>query len=311
MKYDIIGDIHGHADKLELLLLKLGYKMVDGIYQQIDHQTVFIGDLIDRGKQNRRTVEIVQNMVKYGDAHAIMGNHEYNAICYHTQKEGSETRYLRPHTHGKFNQHQEFLKEYPLGHHDTKEVIDWFKELPLYLEFDNFRIVHACWDEIAISELSPYLGPNNTLQNTHWAESADETTPLFNIIERLLKGEEAKLPDETFFLDKDGNRRDSIRIKWWGNKSGFCKDLAFGYDFKTIKNFPHVKPNVPSNSPSYTKKNKPVFFGHYWQEGKPVLQQENLCCVDYSAGRGGDLVCYSLDNPSDTLKLNENNLTWC
>lgn len=28
MYYDIIGDIHGHADKLEDLLLKLGYSLL-------------------------------------------------------------------------------------------------------------------------------------------------------------------------------------------------------------------------------------------------------------------------------------------
>ena len=29
-KYDIIGDIHGHADKLEQLLQKMGYKRKNG-----------------------------------------------------------------------------------------------------------------------------------------------------------------------------------------------------------------------------------------------------------------------------------------
>jgi hypothetical protein len=29
---DFIGDIHGHADKLEALLVKLGYVKVNGFY---------------------------------------------------------------------------------------------------------------------------------------------------------------------------------------------------------------------------------------------------------------------------------------
>ena len=46
---DIIGDIHGHADKLVRLLLQLGYKNIDGVYQHSDRKAVFVGDFIDRG----------------------------------------------------------------------------------------------------------------------------------------------------------------------------------------------------------------------------------------------------------------------
>ena len=31
-KYDIVGDIHGYADKLQRLLRRLGYEERDGIY---------------------------------------------------------------------------------------------------------------------------------------------------------------------------------------------------------------------------------------------------------------------------------------
>ena len=30
--YDVIGDIHGHSDELEVLLQKLGYLKVNGVY---------------------------------------------------------------------------------------------------------------------------------------------------------------------------------------------------------------------------------------------------------------------------------------
>ena len=32
-RYDIIGDIHGHADALEKLLEKLGYQKHQGVYK--------------------------------------------------------------------------------------------------------------------------------------------------------------------------------------------------------------------------------------------------------------------------------------
>ena len=65
IKYDIIGDIHGHADKLEELLKMLGYKYSGGHYGHLDNprQAVFVGDFIDRGPAIRRTLEIVKGMV--------------------------------------------------------------------------------------------------------------------------------------------------------------------------------------------------------------------------------------------------------
>ena len=47
MNYDIIGDIHGCADSLDLLLNQLGYKAVNGFYQKSGHQVIFLGDFID------------------------------------------------------------------------------------------------------------------------------------------------------------------------------------------------------------------------------------------------------------------------
>ena len=48
MDYDIIGDIHGHADALEQLLQKLGYRKQGDIYEHRDNRkVVFLGALQD------------------------------------------------------------------------------------------------------------------------------------------------------------------------------------------------------------------------------------------------------------------------
>lgn len=58
MQYHIIGDIHGQAAKLEnLLVSKLKYRKKGLGYHHPEYTTVFLGDYIDRGKQNRRTHE--------------------------------------------------------------------------------------------------------------------------------------------------------------------------------------------------------------------------------------------------------------
>ena len=56
---DFIGDIHGHADKLEALLIKLGYFKVNGAYSHPHRKVLFVGDYIDRGPKIRETLQIV------------------------------------------------------------------------------------------------------------------------------------------------------------------------------------------------------------------------------------------------------------
>ena len=56
MAYDVIGDIHGHADQLEALLAKLEYTCTDGAWQHPQRTAVFLGDFIDRGPRQRDTL---------------------------------------------------------------------------------------------------------------------------------------------------------------------------------------------------------------------------------------------------------------
>ena len=73
MNYDIIGDIHGHADKLEALLAKLEYQNTAGAWRHSGRQAIFVGDFIDRGPAQERSVDIVRRMVDCGAAQAVMG----------------------------------------------------------------------------------------------------------------------------------------------------------------------------------------------------------------------------------------------
>jgi hypothetical protein len=44
--FDIIGDIHGQADKLEALLRKLGYREAAGAWRHPERHAIFVGDFI-------------------------------------------------------------------------------------------------------------------------------------------------------------------------------------------------------------------------------------------------------------------------
>ncbi|MGO1233749.1 MAG: metallophosphoesterase, partial [Marinobacter sp.] len=83
--YDIIGDIHGCAHTLQLLLEQMGYRKTNGIYQHPRRQAIFIGDIIDRGPHIREALHLVRDMVEHGSARIVMGNHEYNAMGYCTR----------------------------------------------------------------------------------------------------------------------------------------------------------------------------------------------------------------------------------
>src|SRR6218665_961103 len=106
--YDLIGDIHGHASELKMLLKQMGYSSKDGVWQHPERKIIFAGDYIDRGPEIRETLQIVRSMTDAGAAHAIMGNDEYNALAfsYHHPEGG----YIRPHNAKNTHQHSATLK---------------------------------------------------------------------------------------------------------------------------------------------------------------------------------------------------------
>jgi hypothetical protein len=44
---------------------------------------------------------------------------------------------------------------------------------------------------------------------------------------------------------------------------------------------------------AYRSDAPPVFFGHYWLRGAPILQPANALRLDYSVGLGGPLMAYT------------------
>ena len=293
MNYDIIGDIHGNADKLVQLLENLGYSQVNGIYQQEGHQAIFVGDFIDRGSRQKAVIEIVRPMIDSKNALAVMGNHEFNAICYHTANTEYPGEYLRSHKKKNTAQHQAFLDEYPLATTETNELIAWFKTLPLFLELDTLRVVHACWDQHLIDDLKQHnrLTQDNCLADKHYLEASTKGTQLYQDIEVILKGKELDLPEGMSFNDKDGNQRHEIRIKWWDD-SLLTYQQASVLDIDSLNNAPAIHIAQENKIAGYPKGDKPVFFGHYWFAGTPERIRDNVACLDYSVGDGGPLVAY-------------------
>lgn len=291
---DIIGDIHGHADKLEELLLKLGYTKSGGTYSHPESKVLFVGDYIDRGPKIIETLEIIKPMVDSENAIALMGNHEYNALCFHFQE--TEGGHLRKHLIKNIIQHYETLKQFQNRQTEYEEYLDWFKTLPLYYETDSFRAVHACWDHNNIQYLKDTLH-NDRLTDELIFQSVKKGTTLNEAIEQTLKGKEMKMPDGLFFIDKDGTKRTEIRIKWWENPSQMTYKSISVEPLENLPEQPLEKSELKFID-YYKEEDKKVFFGHYWLKGEPSLYKKNICCLDYSVAKGGKLVAYHLNEES-------------
>ena len=93
--FDIIGDIHGCCDELEMLLEKLGYLKTEQGYTHPDgRQAAFLGDFCDRGNRNADVLRIVMDMVKNGNAIAVPGNHDVKLLKHLNGKQVSASHGL-------------------------------------------------------------------------------------------------------------------------------------------------------------------------------------------------------------------------
>lgn len=291
---DIIGDIHGEIDALKKLLDTLGYNE-DG-YHPYGRKLIFVGDLVDRGPNSVAVVNLIKNIIIHGNGQCILGNHELNIMA-GLEREGNGWFFGSPHDDDTKPFNSVFATE------DEKEdILLFFKSLPIALESNRLRIVHACWDKYAIEQLANetcrdlitlfnhyeavtdhYLLHTGILYKYAEEQSlyADElkdrsvTFPflpytakhgiaakMFNHIKTVTSGPE-KIIDEPYFAG--GKWRMLDRESWWDN---YSDDI-------------------------------PVVIGHYWRkldkndyglfkDIKPTEwfgAKKNIFCVDYSVGR--------------------------
>ena len=313
---DFIGDIHGHCDELRALLKKLGYVEHDGAFRYPGggRKVVFLGDYIDRGGQVRDTVNLVRAMRDIGSAVALMGNHEFNALCF-WQRNGSggghlikgiPGGYLREHSFNKVAIHARTVESYRGRQQEFREALDFFKTLPFYLETDLFRAQHACFDADCVQALrgaglTCFADGNFDELIARACDSHNEYgDSLFHPLDILLKGPEMPLPQGQTFQDGEGVVRKKMRLRWWIDpKNATLRDIALqpGVEFS-----PSELPELVRRRRFYGEEERPVFFGHYWLKGLPALIRKNVCCLDYSIGAfhgGGRLVAYRFDGEQE------------
>ncbi|PFG43545.1 polynucleotide kinase-phosphatase [Isoptericola jiangsuensis] len=85
--FDVVGDVHGCAAELVLLLGRLGYDVerdtagrAVGAVHPAGRTAVFVGDLVDRGPDTPGVLRLVMGMVAAGTALCVAGNHEAKLV---------------------------------------------------------------------------------------------------------------------------------------------------------------------------------------------------------------------------------------
>ncbi len=121
----IIGDVHGHYEGLMTLLSAIAPTSDDKVY--------FLGDLIDRGPDSAQVV----NFVKKNNYPCLLGNHEQMLL--NIFNGGMTTQAMQAWLYGGG---QATVASY---HEATipPDHLDWFKNLPTYLDLGDVWLTHA------------------------------------------------------------------------------------------------------------------------------------------------------------------------
>src|SRR5690554_2228480 len=302
-RLDIIGDIHGCERTLVRLLDQLGYRLKNGVYCHPERLAVFVGDIIDRGPRIREALNLVRAMVQSGSALMTLGNHEIHALYYCLTHPYAPGNYLRPRTPRSNRIIAETLEQFAAYPDEWQDHLQWFKTLPLYIDFGRYRVVHACWDKSLIASRR-----SASLSDAELVALADPASDAARAVKRLTSGLEIELPKHCRMFSPEGFRRRSFRAKFWADNLQRLGDLEFQPDAlpQEVAQQP-IDGELKSRLVVYDSHQPPVFVGHYWLSGKPAPVARNVACLDYSAVKFGRLVAYRTDASGI---INPQNFAW-
>lgn len=295
--YDIIGDVHGHAALLKMLLLELGYKKTETGYAHPERKAIFVGDFINRGPQIKKTVRMIRTMVDNHHAMAILGNHEINSIISFTKNKQDVFLHNDVYELKTLNDYRDTPEEWA-------DTIKWLRTLPLYLDLNDIRIVHACWSDDAIAYIHDNLPPGKMKKDVIRALVKNQEEKLSQNIWLLLKGPNFKMPGDMKVKNNKGVSPRTFRMRWWEEPTGKTfEEISFESKYQ----FPHytIPPQITPNFQPYPVDAPIVFFGHYCRSNGPYIIRHNLCCLDTCINGSKSLLGYRWNGEK---QLSETNL---
>ena len=271
--YDLIGDIHGHADLLVCLLEQLGYDRRCGHYTHPTRRAIFLGDVIDRGPRIRETLAIIRGMVDHGGALFVLGNHELDAIGYHTRDSEASGEFIRRHTEDAVQQHVATLQQVP--GEELYSYVDWLRGLPFWLDLDGLRAVHSSWDSAALQVIAAALethgGITESFLRLAWSEESD----LFAALDLVVRGLTPRA--------RQAQRKQAKSVTGRGERR-----------HPAVRGHGPPPPRLLLERIVRTDDGVgPLFVGHHrMQTSLPSLVAQGVACLDYRVNTSGMLCAY-------------------
>ena len=250
---DIVGDVHGEIGALQSLLIHLGYDSSGN--HPLGRRLVFVGDLTDRGPDSPAVVKLVKDLIDQGRAQCVLGNHELNILLNLTKH---DNHWFFGRDSPPEGPSPAVLLKTPA---ERSAVVDFFRSLPVALEREDLRVVHACWDDEMIATVrktSDVVALHDQfateIEARHRDDPPGKADPRrldaqnCNPVKVLTSGKEQHT-DKAFMAS--GKERHEERVKWWE---------------------------------SYTEDPLCV-FGHYslYRDERETLR--NALCVDYAVAK--------------------------
>jgi serine/threonine protein phosphatase 1 len=152
-----IGDVHGCATELRLLLNKLPLDK--------DSRVVFLGDYVDRGPQSREVIDTVLELSKEIDVVPLKGNHEALFLAF-LRDPGSEAAGMFIYNGGSATLHSYAGDDGE--YHIPREHRDFLANLELFHETDDYFFVHAGCPRIPVEQFDTRKHAHDFL----WARGA-------------------------------------------------------------------------------------------------------------------------------------------
>ena len=245
--YDIIGDVYRHMSYLE----QLGYLKKDKSYfHPRERKAIFVGDIINRGKETVEVLNIIRRMHENKQAYIVLGNHEFGL--------------LQQFTTNPYNVDPHLI-----------EFIAWIRSLPLFLEFPEFRVVHAAWHLPSIALLK-----NKDWKDEHFIRTTmSKSSQCKDAVRIILRGISVPVPEEFKYFDRFGIQRKKACIRWWEKRKKTISGADFFPACQKMKNIEFENKNkLPEKS--YSINELPVFFGHYCLPEHESKVINNLVCLD-------------------------------
>lgn len=298
--YDIIGDVHGYAQLLKKLLLKLGYRKTPDGFSHHSRKAVFVGDFLNRGPQIRKSVKIVRSMVENGNALAILGNHELNILIFDLKSKNSPVvNVSKKKDLSVFKTINEFVSR----EEEWNSHMKWIRTLPFFLQMDHLRIVHACWSDDAVNYLKNELPSGKIKKKVIRELYKNPESGLSQNIWLITKGVYFRMPGDLRVKNNKGIFPQSFRTRWWKNPTGKTfREVSFENKYM-LPDYTIPEQILPPYIP-YHEDEPIVFFGHYCRGEGPFIIRRNICCVDSCVTGTKVLTAYRWEGEQKLLREN-------